>query len=280
VRDVIEAYVRRLPDLDDRWEPRTYGRDALAAALLAGGVAGTATHPLDNVRGNALMLIDGDPDKLFGLSGLPGDLDLDDILDLVGAAAGAPIDHDARYGPVDIRPEPILQACGAVGGRLSRACDRGETVVLATGHPVGLSLLYHRLDTFLGERGGEVRTPAIGAHWRDPRLPHDWFVDHWGGVGMLTDGREPRHTHRPDAMERMLDDLTPDLVIADHGFAGAAIEAGVETISIADVNDPALLMARAQRRTDIVVVMDDHVDPDAYWPCFQAIAARVDGSPA
>src|SRR5687768_4704188 len=103
--DVIERHVSRLPPLDDRWTPGTYHRDELATALLAGDVAGTATHPLDNVRGNALMLIDGDPDKLFGLSGMPGAFDVDGILDLVGESAGAPIDHEARYGPVEIAPE-------------------------------------------------------------------------------------------------------------------------------------------------------------------------------
>jgi hypothetical protein len=146
-------------------------------------------------------------------------------------------------------------------------------VVLATGHPVGLALLYHALDTLLEEAGADVRRPAHHGRWRQPGLDHDWVIDHWGGVGMLTDGREPRHTHRPDAMERMLAEFRPDLVVGDHGFAGAAIEAGVETVSIADVNDPALLVAKAQGRTEVVVVMDDHVAPDAYWPCFQAIAA-------
>jgi hypothetical protein len=91
---------------------------------------------------------------------------------------------------------------------------------------------------------------------------------------MVTDGARPRHTHRPEAMQRMLEDERPDLVVADHGFAGAAIEAGVETLSVADVNDPALIVAKAQRRTDIVAVLDDHVPPEAYWPCFQAAAAR------
>jgi hypothetical protein len=75
-------------------------------------------------------------------------------------------------------------------------------------------------------------------------------------------------------MQRMLEEERPDLVYADHGFAGAAIEAGIETISIADINDPALVVAKAQGRTDIVVVMDDNVRPDDYWPCFQAIAAQ------
>ena len=272
--DVIERHVARLPELDDRWTPRGHPDEALAAALLQGGVAGTATHPLDNVRANALMLIDGDPDKLFGLTGLPGGYDLDGILDLVATSAGVPIDHEARYGPVEIAPEPILDACGAMGARLARAAAHGERVVLATGHPVGLALFYHALDVLLGEAGARVSRPANGERWRDPHLAHDWTIAHWGGVGMITDGREPRHTHWPEAMRRMLAAEHADLVVADHGFAGAAIEAGVETLSIADVNDPALIVAKAQGRTDVVVVMDDHVAPDAYWPCFQAIAGR------
>ena len=72
----------------------------------------------------------------------------------------------------------------------------------------------------------------------------------------------------------MLEAERPDLVLADHGFAGAAIEAGVETVSVADVNDPALIVAKAQGRTDVVVVMDDNVAADAYWPCFQAARGR------
>jgi len=73
---------------------------------------------------------------------------------------------------------------------------------------------------------------------------------------------------------RMLEEVRPDVVFADHGFAGAAIEAGIDTVSIADVNDPALILAKAQGRTDVVIVMDDNVEPDAYWPCFQAIASQ------
>jgi len=200
--DVIGRHVARLPSLDERWTPRAHGRDELAAALLAGDVAGTATHPLDNVRANALMLIDGDPDKLFGLSGLPGAFDIDGILDLVAEGAGVPIDHEARYGPVEIAPEPIVEACEAMGERLARAATDRQRVVLATGHPVGLALLYHAIDRLLVERGAEVLRLANGERWRDPHLAHDWVIDHWGGVAMLTDGREPRHTHRPDRRSR------------------------------------------------------------------------------
>jgi hypothetical protein len=272
--DVIGAYVRRLPALDERWRPRACGREELEQGLLVGGVAGVATHPLDNVRGNILMLMEGDPDKRFGLSGLPGSFVFEDILAMVGSHAGVPIDPDARFGPVEIAPAPIVDACLVVGDRLAKAAADGQHVILATGHPIGLALHYHALDRLLSERGAIVVAAAQGERWREPHVPHDWFIDHRGGVGMLTDGKEPRHTHRPDAMERMLAEVHPDLVVADHGFAGAAIEAGVETLSIADVNDPALIVAQAQGRTDAVIVMDDHVAPDAYWPCFQAIASR------
>ena len=274
--DVIEAHVRRLPRLDRAaWAPRVVPRPELERALLTGLVAGWATHPLDNVRGNAQMLLDRDPDKEFGLTGLQDGISLDGVLDLVEEAAGAPIDREARTGPVEIRPAPILVACAPAGERLRLACERGERVVLATWHPVGLAYLYHELAACLAARGAKVISPAAEARWREPRLDHDWELASWDGVAMLTDTREPRHTHWPYAMHRILEAGRPDLVFADHGFAGAAIEAGVETISIADVNDPALLVARAQGRTDHVLVFDDHVDPNAYWPVFLALTASL-----
>jgi hypothetical protein len=272
--DVIEAHVRRLPPPDpDLWRPRPLARAELERALLAGMVAGWASHPLDNVRGNIQMLLDHDPDKEFGMSGLQDGQTLEAVLALVERAAGAPIDRQARTGPVDIRPGPIVEACLAAGERLADARTRGDRVVLATGHPTGLAHLYRALAAWLGEGGAKVLTPAVGTTWRDPRLDHAWFVDASSGVVMLTDGEEPRHTHWPHAMQRVLAEERPDLVFADHGFAGAAIEAGVETISIADVNDVALLVARAQGRTRHVLVFDDHVAPQDYWPVFVALTS-------
>ena len=271
--DVIEAHARRLPPVDDRFTPRPYPREELARALEAGRVAGVATHPLDNVRGNARLLLEGDPDKQFGLTGLQDGLVLQDVLDMVSVGAGVAIDPARGSGDVLIAPEPILDACEALGRRLALAAFSGERVLIATGHPGALDLLYREWERLLLDHGGRVIKPADGVTWRDQRLEHDWSIGYLSGVGMQTDGRVPRHTHWPDAMRRMLEAERPDLVVADHGFAGAAIEAGVETVSVADVNDPALLVARAQGRTDVVVVMDDHVAADAYWPCFQAAAS-------
>jgi hypothetical protein len=273
--DVIEAHVSRLPPLaEDDWTPRVVGRTELERALLAGGVAGTATHPIDNIRGNIQKLLDHDPDKEFGLTGLQEGMTLDRVLGLVERAAGSPIDRDARSGPVEIRARPIVDDSVAAGQRLARASDNRETIVFATGHPTGLVYLYHELASELARRGASILVLGRGVRWREPGLDHDWFIEHHDGVTMLSDGRAPRHTHKPDAMERMLAEGRPDLVFADHGFAGAAIEAGVETISIADVNDTALLVAKEQGRTDHVLVFDDHVDPNAYWPVFLALTSN------
>jgi Phosphatase len=271
--DVIGAHAARLPALGERWRPRPYPRAELVAALVAGGVAGPAGHPHHNVFGNIRKLVEHDPDKLFGLSGLPEPFGFADIVRLVGDASGVPIDELAEEGSPDIDAEAVLDACETMGERLSRAADRGDRVLFATGHPGDLDPLYGAIADLVERRGAEIARPAAGASWFDDHVGHDWTIAYHGAVGMVTDEDRPRHTHRPEAMRRMLAEERPDLVVADHGFAGAAIEAGVETLSIADVNDPALIVAKAQGRTDVVVVLDDHVSADAYWPCFQAVAA-------
>jgi len=273
--DVIGSHAARLPALDERWTPMDVPRAELVEGLLAGAVAGPeVTHPLDNVLRNIRLLHEGDHDKQFGLSGLQA-LDPDEVLGLVGRASGFEPDRMARTGPVPVDPELVLDACEAVGDRLAAAVRRGERLVLATGHPVGLAHLYIEVGRLMRDRGVEILEPADGVTWHDGDLHHPWQIRYLEGVAMLTDKASARHTHSADAMERMLAEATPNLVFADHGFAGGAIEQGVETVSIADVNDPALIVARALGRTQTVIVMDDNVSPQAYWPCFQAIAARL-----
>ena len=272
--DVIEAHARRLPRVDDRWTVRPHTREELLDGLRAGKVAGVAAHPLDNVRRNIELLIEQDPDKLFGMTDMPGRFGFDDILDLVEAEADEPIDRAARSGQVHIGAEPILAACELLGDRLAAAAAGGERVLVATGHPNGLDVLYRELARLLADRGAKMLHPADGATIQEDGRPGPWRIRYLGDVGLVTDEVAAKHTHAGNAMRRMLEDERPDLVLGDHGYAGAAIEAGVEAVSVADVNDPALIVAKAQGRTRIVVVMDDNVNADDYWPCFQAVAAR------
>lgn len=274
--DVIGSHAAQLPDLDDRWTPRPYGRSELAHALWRSGIAGPqVSHDLENVLRNIRLMCDGDPDKQFGLSDLVGAFSPREVLELVGREAGFEPDHTATHGPVPVDPDHVLDRCEAVGDRLALACRRGERLILATGHPVGLAHLYIEVGRQLQERGVELLKPYEAVKWREQDRHHVWQVRYLEGVAILTDKISARHTHSGDPMRRMLAQDRPDLVFADHGWAGAAIEAGVETLSIADVNDPALTVAKAQGRTDTVIVMDDNVQPDTYWPCFQAIVARL-----
>lgn len=274
--DVIETHAAQLPAIDDRWKPRPYEREELVRGLLEGRIAGPdLSHPLDNVLRNIGLLREGDSDKQFGMSGLAGAFTPREVLELVGRAAGFEPDPHASTGPVPVDPELVLDACEAVGDRLADVCREGERAILATGHPVGLAHLYMEVGRQLRARGIELLRPYEGVAWRDEGRHHSWQVRYLEGVAMLTDRASARHTHSGDAMGRMLAEARPDLVFADHGFAGAAIEAGIDTVSIADVNDPALLVAKALGRTETVVVMDDNVQPEAYWPCFQAIVGRL-----
>ncbi|HEX9376251.1 MAG TPA: phosphatase [Actinomycetota bacterium] len=260
---------------DRRWTPAPHSEDDLLRGMIAGGMAGVVSHPMDNVLWKIGLLCDGDPDAQFGLSGVDV-MTRQEVLALVGAESGFEPDPYVRWGPVRVQPEPILAACRAMGDRLAVACERGERVVLATGHPTGLIQLYGEVGRLLERLGCTLLFPADGFEWEEPhsRMKRRQ-IRYLGGVAVLTDRASASHTHSPRSMQIMLEEEQPDLVVADHGFAGAAIEAGIDTVSVADVNDPALIVAKAQRRTEVVVVMDDNVRPDAYWPCYQAIAERL-----
>jgi hypothetical protein len=242
---------------------------------VAAGVAGPVTsHDRRNVLWKIARLVEGDPDSLFGMSGLdPGSPD--EVLALVAEEAGFSPDPAVVEGPSAIDPHRVLDASEAAGRRLGQAARRGERVVLATGHPAGLLLLYMAVAGLLEEGGAKLLRPAQGLAWQEGGRPRQ--IRYFHGVAVLTDRASTRHTHSPYPMELMLEEARPDLVFADHGFAGAAIEAGIDTLTIADVNDPAPVVAKARGRTETVIVMDDNVLPEDYWPCFQAIASRFAG---
>ncbi len=158
--------------LDERWEPRPYPREELARALVAGGVAGPAGHPHDNVFGNIRMLVEHDPDKLFGLSDMPEPFGFEDIVRIVGEASGVPIDALATEGSPDIDAGAVLDACEAVGERLAAAARRGERILFATGHPGDLDPLVRRRSRTSRRRAAPGSSgPAEGVTWSDPRPP-------------------------------------------------------------------------------------------------------------
>jgi hypothetical protein len=265
----------RLAGTAGRWEPGSFTRDELAAALVDGCVAGLVTsHDRRNVRWKIHQLLEGQPLLQFGISALtvgdPPEPSFEEVLSLMADAAGFDPDPELRDGPMAVDPERVLRACATAGVRLAEAASTGQDVLLATGHPGGLLLLYQAVGALLELHGAKLLEPLDGFAWEHGGRPRE--IRYFGGVAVYTARADMLHTHAPEPMELLLAEATPDLVFADHGFAGAAIEAGIDTISIADVNDPAPVIARFHGRTEHVICMDDNVRPEAYWPCFQAIA--------
>ncbi len=82
-------------------------------------------------------------------------------------------------------------------------------------------------------------------------------------------------------MVAMLADLTsvgeppPDLVMGDHGWTGAAGQAGVDALGFADCNDPALFVGEAEGKVAVTVPLDDNVLPHLYAPLTAYLLANL-----
>jgi hypothetical protein len=61
--------------------------------------------------------------------------------------------------------------------------------------------------------------------------------------------------------------------VADRGFAGAALRAGVEVIAWADLDAPALALAAARGRSVVVVPLDEQRPAPAYDAVAEVLAA-------
>ncbi|HEX2047957.1 MAG TPA: phosphatase [Acidimicrobiales bacterium] len=253
----------------------------LLAHLVASRLAGRVATRSSNSLRNAARLVEGDPDCTMGLDDWR-DADLAEVLAAVHAAGGRELDPEAAEHPDGgyIEPEVTLDGIRRHRGALADfVAAGGGRVVVATGHPVLLGH-YVALVAALASAGCRMLRPLEGVEdvltTPEGRPCSVGYVD---GVAVLAyDGHE-HHTHRSLYMEAMLDAAGGrdgvDLVIADHGFAGAAVEAGIETLSIADINDPALPLAQARGRTAGVLLIDDGLDPSVFVPVTEAVLAGV-----
>ncbi len=249
-------------------------RDHLVRSRLAGDVA---TTPGNTLR-NCAKLVAGEPEYTFGLPDWTN-ATLEEAVAAVRALCGGDLQASEGLGFID--PDRTLDAIALHRDRVAAfAAAGGGRVLLATGHPTGLLPHYATIARALQTAGSELLAPLD-----DRRLPppEEWrgsspgirFLD---GVGLLFSGGHLLHTHLARYMEAMLDELgggpgVVDLVIADHGMAGAAIARGLTTLSIADVNDPALPLAQARGRTDGVLCIDDNLAPRLFVPVTQAVLA-------
>ena len=252
----------------------------LRAHLLRSRLTGNVATTPQNVLDNCGKLIAGDERYTFGLSPwMTATLD-DAIRAVRDVCGGDPRDAADPLGDGWIHPEATLRAIVTHRDRLAGfTAAGGGRVLLATGHPTGLLSHYGALARHLQLTGSLVLAPLdeVNVRWHETTGDRRTirFLD---GVACVTDGGGLLHSHRSVYMEAMLDSLgggpgAVDLVIADHGMAGAPIERGIPTLSIADVNDPALPLAQARGMTDAVLPIDDNLPPRLFAPVTAAMLA-------
>lgn len=253
-------------------------RAELRAHLVTSRIAGEVETPRDNNLRNYRLLAERHPHYLLGLDPAPS-WTFEEVLAVMAKRCGVSPDPDYIEGIDTIDPDRTLERLDALGARLAVAARRRERVISATGHPSSLLALHLPVAQALAARGCTLLTPAAGFTYETTvrRAPAYRQIRYVSGVAMVADRGELKHTHSPRPMQEMLAalDEPPDLVVADHGFTGAAAQAGVDAVGYADSNDPALFVGEAEGTVAVTVPLDDGVLPHLYAPVTAYLLARI-----
>ena len=247
----------------------------LAAHLVRVRLAGTVNTSPRSTVDNCAKMVRGDRDYTFGLPDWRAITVDEAVAGVATVFGGDPHNSDDPDGPGWIEPDAALAGIAVHRRHLRDAAQTGGIRALfATGHPTGLLSHYQALARSLQAAGSQLVAP-LDDQWIDwDHAGRRLGIRYLDGVACVFDGASLRHTHRSVFMEAILDAVGPakiDLVVADHGMAGAAIAAGLPTLSIADVNDPALPVAQVNGRTDAVLPIDDNLAPSLFVPVTAAM---------
>ncbi|AQZ67366.1 unnamed protein product [[Actinomadura] parvosata subsp. kistnae] len=253
-------------------------RDELRDHLIQSRIAGDVATPRENNLDHYSSLANGDPYYALGLT-FDQPWSYRDILALMAKSAGVVPDAGHRWGQDTIDPDLTIDAIDAMAERIAAVLSRPEPRILfATGHPTGLLAVHLPLAAFCAARGARLLSPAEGWTYAGSGFGRPRRIRYLQDIAMLDDRGALVHTHDAAPMRHMLGELNgdlPDLVIADHGWAGAAGEAGVPTVAFADSNDPGLFVGEAEGKLDVVVPLDDNVLPRYYAPLTERLVTGV-----
>lgn len=232
--------------------------------LVTSRIAGDVATPRQSNIGNIRRLVAGEPYAWLGVRP-ERDYTFEDLLGIMVERCGIGVDPAYGEGPDTIDPDLTLDALDAMARRLAKAARNRERVFVATGHPSGVLAIHMPVAAALAAAGCEVLTPEAGRWFETENGRRN--VRYVGCVAVLSTGGDLNHTHSAIPMSELLaDGLQPELVLADHGWAGAAGQAGIDTLGFADCNDPALFVAAHEDKIGVVVPLDDNVQPHLYQP--------------
>jgi hypothetical protein len=247
----------KLPDPARERPERAQTRPSLRELLKHAHVSGRSLrYGRDEVTAIMRRVEQGAPSSLLGLPPFAG---------LTREHVAAAV--ELVYGWEGDGPRARIAPARTVGGftiattRVLEVARSGGRVAFATARPAALLQLYRRLAARAAADGAMVlasdETVGFGPTGRRIR-----WVDH---VAVLTDGAALLADDSVEAAEEWLFTLArPDLVIADHTYAGVASAQGLEVVAFADLDAVALAVAAWQGRAVRLVPLDDRRPPSAY----------------
>ena len=255
--------------LDERFNQT---KEALAAA----GVTGRhQSHSRANTVDKARAMVEHDVEARFGIAGVER-YTAGEVLGFLAELTGCSPDLESLEGEDTVDPARTVQAIVGAGRRLREEALRGSSLLATTGHPTGLLEHHMRVAEAFREAGGKL--VRLREDEKLTAMDRKGEIRYVGTVGCLSNGASLLHTHSSRPMELVLEaGPWPDVVLGDHGFAGAAIERGIPTIAVMDINDPALAVAWAEQRDVVVIPMDDNRPPYLYEPSWQLFQALIRG---
>ncbi len=247
----------KLPDPTQERPPRAASEPTLRDVLKQEHVAGRSLrYGRDEVTGTMRRIERGDRAVLFGLAPFTG-LAFEHVTAAVEGVYGWVGD-----GPrARIAPARTVDGFTAAVARVLEVTRGNGRIAFATARPASLLPVYRRLAARSAAEGGDVlvagESGAVGPGGRRVR-----WVDQ---VAVLTDGAALLADAGVDAAEEWLFTLPrPDLVVADHIYAGVASATGLDVVAFADLDAVALAVAGWQGRALRVVPLDDRRPPGAY----------------
>jgi hypothetical protein len=245
--------------------PGTPSRAELVDHLVSTRIAGDVATPRENNLSHYRQLANGNRHYWFGLELGDRWTDEQDVLAVMAERVGVNDDAEYRHGQDTIDPELTVAALERMAARLRKAADGGQRVLFATGHPGGLLDVHRATAAALRTAGCDIVVIPDGLQ------TEEGYVMQFADVAVLEHGATLWHTHSGEPMKAILTGLEregralPDLVVADHGWAGYAGQHGVDSVGYADCNDPALFLAEAEGTVQVVVPLDDHVVSPRYY---------------
>ncbi|MDQ3326901.1 MAG: phosphatase [Chloroflexota bacterium] len=202
-------------------------------------------------------------------------MEAEHVLQLIASITGCSSDIHYEDGFGYISPAATYDGLRAAATAMRDAIEQRASLIFASGHPKNMAAAYEQLAAYAAAQG----CPVIN---EDPSGIEEYFgqrLELRGHVYLVTDRGEPAHTHRHEYMRDLLRRTPPvGLMIADHGFAGAALNLGIPTICVMDTNDPGVALAATLGAPVTVVPLNDNSPGEVVCEIADILMAMIEGS--